>query len=49
METVSLMISAETFARLADRAGVPQSLDTIRQAWRTDQDRKRKAIVNRLA
>ncbi|MGF6901897.1 hypothetical protein [Paraburkholderia sp. GAS348] len=38
-----------TFWMLGDRAGVPQNLDTIREAWRADQGRKRKALVSRLA
>jgi hypothetical protein len=33
-----------TFWMLGDRTGVPQHLDTIRQAWRAEQDRKRKAL-----
>jgi hypothetical protein len=33
-----------TFWMLGDRDGVPQNLDTIRQAWRAEQDRKRKSL-----
>ncbi|MEX3982825.1 hypothetical protein AB4Y45_28020 [Paraburkholderia sp. EG287A] len=38
-----------TFWMLSDRPGVPQSLDTIRQAWLTEQDRRRKVRVSKLA
>jgi hypothetical protein len=38
-----------TFWMLAGRTGVPQSLETIRQAWISEQDRRRKVRVSRLA
>jgi hypothetical protein len=38
-----------TFWMLDGRPGLPQSLDTIRQAWRIDQDSKQKSVVSRLA
>lgn len=38
-----------TFWMLAAQAGVPQSLDTIRQAWAAEDERKRKERVRRLA
>lgn len=37
------------FWMLADLAGVPQYLDTVRQAWHANQSSKRKALVSRLA
>ncbi|MFL9987669.1 restriction system modified-DNA reader domain-containing protein [Paraburkholderia sediminicola] len=38
-----------TFWMLGDRTGVPQSLDTIRQAWLTEQSRRQKERVSKLA
>ena len=38
-----------TFWMLGGRPGVPQSLDTIRQAWLTEQGRRQKERVSKLA
>jgi len=38
-----------TFWMLGGRTGVPQSLDTIRKAWLTEQSRRQKLRVSQLA